>query len=100
MNPNELAFPLLLRDADFPSHEINRGLTKRELFAILAMQGLLATKLGMNSRTTMLLQGSDIGRTTPSHQSSVPTPSLTNFQNPSHEHPRSQDRQREPPLGV
>lgn len=46
-NANESAYPVMIqsypaRDGDYTQHASEGGLTKREMFAMAAMQGLLA----------------------------------------------------------
>lgn len=52
-NANDSAFPLSANFKD--GHEVTYGLTKRELFAAMAMQGILSTETADDSFTGTLV---------------------------------------------
>lgn len=73
MNANDLAFPFVERSTD-QQESINLGLTKRELFAAMAMQGLCANPYWTKSTHANIAQGaalyadallSELEKTTP-----------------------------------
>jgi hypothetical protein len=50
-NGNDMAFPVVLETTRTPNDSEQLGLTKREYFAAMAMQGLLATETADDSFT-------------------------------------------------